>query len=47
MLHLEKCKVRHFRKSKLKAIYCITDISGNEINIEKNETQEELRCELK
>ena len=42
MLNVEKCKVMHFGKSNPKAVYWITDDSGNKKYIEKNNLEIDL-----
>ena len=41
-LNVEKCKVMHFRESNLKANYCLTDDSENEINKEERRLESDL-----
>ncbi len=41
-LNVEKCKVMHFGKSNPKAVYCMTDIAGNENVIEESNVERDL-----
>ena len=44
---MEKCKLMHFGKFNPKAIYCMTDISGNERNIVKMRLEKDLDMNVK
>ena len=41
-LNVEKCKVMYFGKSNPKAVYCMTDDSGNKRDIEKTNLERGL-----